>query len=79
MDLQWHPLAPIVVSCAASSGVIFIWTTNLTEHWSAYAPNFTELHQNEVYQEREDEFDIMDSEEHVRASFVPHLVMYIHA
>lgn len=66
LDLQWHPLAPMVVSCAASSGVIFIWTTNLTEHWSAYAPNFTELHQNEIYQEREDEFDIMDSEEHVR-------------
>jgi len=65
LDLQWHPFAPIVVSCAASSGVIFIWTTNYTERWSAYAPNFTELRENEVYQEREDEFDIMDSEEHV--------------
>lgn len=42
-----------------------IWTTNYTEHWSAYAPNFTELHENEVYQEREDEFDVMDSEEYI--------------
>jgi COMPASS component SWD1 len=65
LDLQWHPLQPIICSCAASSGVIFIWSTNYTEHWSAYAPNFTELHENEVYQEREDEFDVMDSEEHV--------------
>ena len=65
LDLQWHPLQPIICSCAASSGVIFIWSTNYTEHWSAYAPNFTELQQNEVYQEREDEFDVMDSEEFV--------------
>jgi COMPASS component SWD1 len=64
LDLQWHPLQPVICSCAASSGVIFIWSTNYTEHWSAYAPNFTELHENEVYQEREDEFDV-DSEEHV--------------
>lgn len=65
LDLQWHPFSPVVVSCAASSGVIFIWTTNYTERWSAYAPNFTELTQNEVYLEREDEFDILDSEEHL--------------
>lgn len=62
LDLQWHPLQPIICSCAASSGVIFIWSTNYTEHWSAYAPNFTELHENEVYQEREDEFDVLDEE-----------------
>lgn len=63
--MQWHPLSPIVCSCAASSGVVFIWTTNYTEAWSSYAPNFTELRENEVYKEREDEFDEMDSEEHV--------------
>jgi COMPASS component SWD1 len=65
LDLQWHPLHPIICSCGSNSGVIFIWTTNYTENWSAYAPNFTELHENEVYIEREDEFDLMDSEEHV--------------
>ena len=65
LDLQWHPLSPVICSCAASSGVIFIWTTNYTEHWSAYAPNFTELAENEIYVEKEDEFDEMDSEEHV--------------
>ena len=29
------------------------------ELWSAYAPNFKELDENEEYEEREDEFDIV--------------------
>lgn len=29
------------------------------ELWSAYAPNFKELDENEEYEEKEDEFDIV--------------------
>ena len=31
------------------------------ELWSAYAPNFKELDENEEYEEREDEFDIVSA------------------
>ena len=29
------------------------------ELWSAYAPNFKELDENDEYEEKEDEFDIV--------------------
>ena len=29
------------------------------ELWSAYAPNFKELDENEEYEEKEDEFDLV--------------------
>jgi COMPASS component SWD1 len=62
MDLLWHPVRPIIASCS-TSGVVYIWSTNYTENWSAFAPDFTELQENEEYNEREDEFDIVDENE----------------
>jgi len=62
MDLMWHPVRPIVAS-VSTSGVVYIWATNYTENWSAFAPDFTELQENVDYIEREDEFDIIDEDE----------------
>jgi len=61
MDLMWHPLRPIIVSIS-TLGVVYIWASNYTENWSAFAPDFKELEENEEYHEKEDEFDILDEE-----------------
>jgi hypothetical protein len=37
---------------------VYIWTRNTSEDWSAFAPNFTVLEENEEYVEREDEVSL---------------------
>jgi COMPASS component SWD1 len=68
MDATWHPTRPIIASCS-THGVIYIWTTNYTyfQNWSAFAPDFTELEENEEYVEREDEFDLDREDEKKRS------------
>ncbi|KAL4582986.1 hypothetical protein LXL04_007550 [Taraxacum kok-saghyz] len=65
MDLAWHPVHPIVVSVSLT-GLVYIWAKDYTENWSAFAPDFKELEENEEYVEREDEFDLMPETEKVK-------------
>ncbi|CAO2824580.1 unnamed protein product [Amaranthus hypochondriacus] len=69
IDLAWHPVHPIVVSVSLT-GLVYIWAKDYTENWSAFAPDFKELEENEEYIEREDEFDIMPETEKVKESGV---------
>ncbi|XP_027183353.1 protein RBL isoform X2 [Coffea eugenioides] len=69
MDLAWHPVHPIVVSVSLA-GLVYIWAKDYTENWSAFAPDFKELEENEEYIEREDEFDLMPDTEKVKESDV---------
>ncbi|KAI3858558.1 hypothetical protein MKX03_005606, partial [Papaver bracteatum] len=62
-DLAWHPVNPIVVSVSIS-GLVYIWAKDYTENWSAFAPDFKELEENE------DEFDLMPETEKVKHSGV---------
>ncbi|XP_068668265.1 protein RBL [Aristolochia californica] len=64
-DLSWHPVHPIVVSVSLA-GFVYIWAKDYTENWSAFAPDFKELEENEEYEEREDEFDMMPETEKVK-------------
>ena len=45
--------------CCTNIGLVCIWGKNLSENWSAFAPDFEELIESVVYEEREDEFDIV--------------------
>ncbi|KAJ7949468.1 Retinoblastoma-binding protein 5 [Quillaja saponaria] len=69
IDLAWHPVRPIVVSVSLA-GVVYIWAKDYTENWSAFAPDFKELEENEEYIEREDEFDLNPETENVKESDV---------
>ncbi|PNY11187.1 retinoblastoma-binding protein 5-like [Trifolium pratense] len=69
IDLAWHPVRPIVVSVSLN-GIVYIWAKDYTENWSAFAPDFKELEENEEYVEREDEFDLVPESEKVKGSDV---------
>ena len=47
-------------------GLVYIWAKDYTENWSAFAPDFKELEENEEYVEREDEFDLIPETEKVK-------------
>lgn len=68
IDLAWHPVHPIVVSVSLA-GLVYIWAKDYTENWSAFAPDFKELEENEEYVEREDEFDLVPETEKVMMEF----------
>jgi len=53
-DVAWHPSRTILASCG-HSGKVMIWAKHYAENYSAFAPNFKELEENEEYLEREDE------------------------
>ncbi|CAL0301769.1 unnamed protein product [Lupinus luteus] len=69
IDLTWHPVYPLVLSVSLN-GIIYIWAKDYTENWSAFAPDFIELEENEEYIEREDEFDLIPETEKVKVSDV---------
>ncbi|RMZ53481.1 hypothetical protein APUTEX25_003303 [Auxenochlorella protothecoides] len=60
LAMAWHPqLYPMQLLTLGGSGSIFIWTKILSDKWTAFAPDFRELEENEEYIEREDEFDVV--------------------
>ena len=48
-----------MIASVSSSGVIYMWNKAVADTWSAFAPGFEELEENHIYQEHEDEFDVV--------------------
>jgi len=72
ISLDWHPqnfkyLRPIIVT-STRGGNVFFWTKHLVENWSAFSPDFDEIEANEMYIERENEYD-NDCEEEISTVF----------
>lgn len=61
--VEWHPHRPLITACGLETGRIHIWSIVPQQRWSALAPDFVEVVQNDEYVEREDEFDIYPQEE----------------
>ncbi|KAK3111404.1 chromatin binding protein [Teratosphaeriaceae sp. CCFEE 6253] len=61
--VEWHPHRPFVAATGVESGRIYLWSINTPQRWSALAPDFLEVEENEEYIEMEDEFDIHPVEE----------------
>jgi COMPASS component SWD1 len=61
--VEWHPQRPFVAATGVESGRIYLWSVNTPQRWSALAPDFLEVEENNEYIEAEDEFDIQPIEE----------------
>lgn len=66
VHLEFHPRMSAMATTGLDSGRIYLWEATIPQKWSALAPDFVELEENEDYEEREDEFDLIDEEERTK-------------
>ncbi|KAK9472206.1 WD40-repeat-containing domain protein [Dipodascopsis tothii] len=62
VGVEWHPSRTLVAATGLDTGMIYVWGTVTPQRWSALAPDFVEVDENILYDEREDEFDIVPDE-----------------
>ena len=48
-----------MIASTTSQGTVLVWHHPIPERWGAFAGGFEEADENVVYDEREDEFDIV--------------------
>lgn len=62
IDVKWNYSNCMIGSTGLDSGYIYLWLIQFPQKWSALAPDFVEIEENIEYDEKEDEFDIIDNE-----------------
>ena len=72
--LTCHPqnfkyIRPVVVTATIGANILF-WTKHVVENWSAFSPDFDEIDCNEMYIERENEYD-NDCENEFKTALYP--------
>ena len=63
IDVKWNYSRCTIGSTGLDSGMIYLWSIKFPQKWSALAPDFVEIEENIEYEEKEDEFDIIDEDE----------------
>lgn len=62
IDVKWNYSRCMIGSTGLDSGTIYLWLVQFPQKWSALAPDFVEIEENIEYEEKEDEFDIIDED-----------------
>ena len=60
IDVKWNHNRCMIGSTGLDSGTVYLWLVQFPLKWSALAPDFVEIEENDEYEEKEDEFDIID-------------------
>lgn len=63
VDVKWNYPRCIIGLTGLDLGQIYLWLITFPVKWSALAADFVEVEENIDYQEKEDEFDIIDEGE----------------
>lgn len=63
IDVKWNFNRCTIGSTGLDLGMIYLWSIKFPQKWSALAPDFVEIEENIEYEEKEDEFDIIDEDE----------------
>jgi COMPASS component SWD1 len=62
IDVKWNYARCMIGSTGLDSGFVYLWLIRFPQKWSALAPDFVEIEENIEYDEKEDEFDIIDDQ-----------------
>lgn len=62
IEVKWNYSKCMIGSNGIEYGVIYLWSVQFPQKWSALAPDFVEVEENIEYEEKEDEFDIIDDD-----------------
>lgn len=70
IDVKWNYNKCMIGSTGLDSGTIYLWLVQFPLKWSALAPDFVEIEENEEYEEKENEFDIIDETDLIKKRMV---------
>lgn len=62
IDVDWNFRHCSIVATGMDTGIIYVWSVVYPQKWSNLAPDFEEIEENIDYVEKEDEFDLNDSD-----------------
>ncbi|OUM55412.1 hypothetical protein BVG19_g4943 [[Candida] boidinii] len=63
VEVDWNYKKCSILATGVDSGIIYIWSNIIPQKWSALATDFEEIEENIDYEEKEDEFDLIDEDE----------------
>lgn len=63
IDVKWNFPRCMIGSTGLDSGNIYLWSVQFPQKWSALAPDFVEIEENIDYEEKEDEFDVINEQD----------------